>query len=585
MSYRAVFFLTVAMLLSLPVSTNAGAVELQLWSVDPLIKVFKDALPDGTATASDYVARGEYGEFQLVVRCETPLHDLRVSVTPFTHGTGSSSLTGQRSRFVGYVHVDRPTQRPSQDQLRKPPADYPDVLLEDTSLSVSAGTAQPVWIDIPVPLDAAEGSYEALVTVSASCNGETLEASFPLKLVVYPVTLDKTRLWITNWFSMQWQHMEIDPEEDSEEYYALLRRYARNMAEHNQNVALIDTLDVSHFYIDDAGLLAVDFSRFDRWVQIFIEEGVIGRIEGDHIGKRAGGWYSKFAAHIPVADKTGVRRVAAAADSKKVRNFFQFFYPVFTAHLKEKGWLHIYMQHIGDEPGSRNKKSYERLAALFREFAPDLKIIDATHTTDLKGSLDIWVPQLEDFHKNFAYYQERQRMGEEIWFYTCVSPQGEYANRFIELPLIKTRLLHWINFTSGATGYLHWGYNIWQETDPQKMAAIDHPEIVCLWSRDTWLDCLAKSLTSCTVRPLALPAGDPWIVYPGKAGPLDSIRFEAMRDGIFDHELLCRLAERDPEKARELAERHILDFDRYDTDVENFRATRIALLEALSMTP
>ena len=82
--------------------------------------------------------------------------------------------------------------------------------------------------------------------------------------------------------------------------------------------------------------------------------------------------------------------------------------------------------------------------------------------------------------------------------------------------------------------------------------------------------------------PAYLPAGDPWIVYPGKDGPLDSIRFEAMRDGIADYELLCQLNERDPAKAQRLAGEHILAFDRYGTDVAHFRATRRELLENLS---
>jgi hypothetical protein len=48
------------------------------------------------------------------------------------------------------------------------------------------------------------------------------------------------------------------------------------------------------------------------------------------------------------------------------------------------------------------------------------------------------------------------------------------------------------------------------------------------------------------------------------------------------HELLCRLAEINPEKARALTARHILDFDKYETDVEKFRATRISLLRGLN---
>ncbi|HOW19390.1 MAG TPA: DUF4091 domain-containing protein, partial [Phycisphaerae bacterium] len=154
---------------------------------------------------------------------------------------------------------------------------------------------------------------------------------------------------------------------------------------------------------------------------------------------------------------------------------------------------------------------------------------------------------------------QRQQAGDELWFYTCLGPQGEYANRFIEQPLIKTRLLHWINFKYGATGYLHWGYNHWGNHDPYRQLAIP-------WDGGAQ----------------HLPAGDAWIVYPGKEGPLDSIRFEAMRDGIVDYELLSRLAERDQAAAKRLADRHVTQFDRYDCDVPTFRATRHELLELLS---
>lgn len=558
MNYRA-FFIMSAMLLSvMALSTGAMAAELQLWPVDPLVKVFQDAQPEGSDNATDHVARGEYGQFQLVVRSEAALDSLSISVSPFTHGTSSARLAGPRSRFVGYVNVDRPTQRPSADQLRQPPADYPDVLLEVPDLAVDAGNAQPIWIDIPVPLTAPEGVYEATAAVSATAGEAKLEARFPLKLVVYPITLDKTRLWITNWFSMQWRHMDIEPEADSEEYYALLGRYAKNMAEHNQNVARIAPLGLSRFYVDEAGSLAVDFSKFDRWVQIFIDEGVIGRIEGGHIGGRSGGWDSDFVTNVRVIEEGEVKSKSVHPASEEAREFYAFFFPTLTAHLKAKGWLDIYMQHLADEPTKDNMNTYKDLAALVRDFAPELLIVEANHTKELVGSMDIWVPQLNYFHEDFEHYKERQAAGDEVWFYTCVFPQGEYANRFIEQPLIKTRLLHWINFTSGATGYLHWGYNAWQDTDPITHTTRPHP------------------------GPPYLPAGDPWVVYPGKDGPLDSIRFEAMRDGAFDHELLCRLAEKDPDEAKRLAERHILDFDRYDTDVTLFRETRIALLQALA---
>ncbi len=121
-----------------------------------------------------------------------------------------------------------------------------------------------------------------------------------------------------------------------------------------------------------------------------------------------------------------------------------------------------------------------------------------------------------------------------------------------------TRLLHWINFRYGVTGYLHWGYNYWSS------------------------DAFRQVSVYAEGGALILPAGDSWIVYPGKDGPLDSIRYEAMRDGIVDHELLSRLAERDADATRRLAEKHVIDFNKYDSDVSTFRASRREMLELLS---
>jgi len=184
--------------------------------------------------------------------------------------------------------------------------------------------------------------------------------------------------------------------------------------------------------------------------------------------------------------------------------------------------------------------------------------VEACHEKDLVGAMDVWVPQLNYLKDDFAHYQARQKAGEEVWFYTCVFPQGEYANRFIEQPLVKTRLLHWINFRYGITGYLHWGYNHWTKDDPVTHTTRPHG------------------------GPPYLPAGDPWIVYPGKNGPLDSLRHEAMRDGVADYELLAQLAEKDPAAAREIAARLVKDFDSYDTGIPAFRAARRDLLRRLS---
>lgn len=532
---------------------------LTVWPVDPLVKVFRDAAPVTSGTALAEVARGEHATLQLVVQSASAVEALRAEVGRLvSEADPQATLEGAQVRFVGYVPVDRPIQQPPADQLRKPPADFPDPLLEQETIDVAAGQAQPVWITLAVPAATEPGVYRGSVRLTGKVNGQEKSATLPVEIRVFGVTVGKTRLWVTNWFAMQWQHMTIAPKPDSPEYWTLLRRYARNMADYRQNVALISPLALAEFKSKPGGSLEIDFSRFDRWVDIFIEEGVVGLIEGGHLGGRVGDWNSAFVVQIREVNGDAVSGKSVDPASAEADRFYAQFFPALVNHLREKGWLSQYVQHLADEPIQENIASYQAIAALVRKYAPELRTIDALHTKELAGAVDVWVPQLNYFHRDFPYYQQRQQEGDEVWFYTCVFPQGEYANRFIEQPLLKTRLLHWLNYRYGATGYLHWGYNHWRQEDPFTHSTPAHG------------------------GPPYLPAGDSWIVYPGADGPLASIRFEAMRDGIVDHELLSMLGERNADAARRLAAQHILDFDRYDGNLEHFRATRRELLSLLS---
>lgn len=532
---------------------------LTVWPVDPLIKVFRDDKPAPAQRQFAEAARGEHATIQIVVRSEQGIVALRATAGELRRDDDAAVfLKPRRPRFVGYVPVDRPTQTPSKDQLRKPPADFPDPLLEVDSLDVAAGQAQPVWITVPIPADADPGAYHGRLELTGTVGGEPVATRFQMGVEVYPARVGRSRLWVTNWFAMHAPHMQIRPEPDSAEYWALLGRYARNMADHRQNVALISPLALAEYRAGTDGQLDIDFGRFDRWVTIFKDAGVLGRIEGGHLGGRAGDWESPFVVQIREVKEGQVVSANVDPASPEADRFHARFLPALVGHLRDKGWLDGYMQHLADEPTERNAASYRAIAALVRKYAPELRIIEACHTKDLAGAIDIWVPQLNFLHNDYEQYRRRQAAGEEVWFYTCVFPQGEYANRFVEQPLLKTRLLHWINFRYGITGYLHWGYNHWTAESPFTHTTRPHG------------------------GPPYLPAGDPWIVYPGKDGPLDSIRHEAMRDGIADYELLSMLAERDREAAMELAKPMVLDFDRYEGGVGAFRAARRKLLESLA---
>ncbi len=545
-----------ASLLICPGASAAPKLKLHAVAIDPLIKVFQDDKVAGEKHGSADAARGEHATFQVVVTSSpVELKDLHCDVTTFTQTAGTGQLLETNVRYVGYVASSYSGSKPASDQLRPAPAMYPDPLLETTSTYVAAGSNQPVWITVNIPIDAEPGDYMATSVLTAKLFGVDTSTTIPLKLKVYPATITKTRLNVTNWFQMWHRGDQPMPEKFSPAWWDVMRTYIRNMAEHRQNWARVETLWLLKYTGSAAnGDLKIDFTNFDKWVQMLVDEGM-EKIESLQYAWRGGKWEEPYVVEIHDGNDIDYKGRRVPVDSPEAEEFYSVLFPAFHAHLTEKGWLDKFVQHVGDEPVVKNADSYTTASNLLRKYAPGIPIMEACLAHNMVGAIDIWVPTVEHLGQDFKFYQERKAAGEKVWFYTCVQPQGEYANRFIDLPLIKTRLLHWINYRYDIDGYLHWGYNFWRP----------HP-----WDN--------------TADGSKLPGGDTHIVYPAKdsLGIVESIRWEAMRDGIEDHELLSQLGEKNPEAAMELAKKHVLDFDKYNTDVEAFRATRKTLLEALS---
>ncbi len=534
--------------------------SLTIQSVDPLQKVFRETAVFSPHEMVADVARGEHASFQIAVRASAPIVNLQaVASSP---ANTENALSKPKVGFVGFVRVGRSTPTPSRDRLLPPSAYYPDPILEVSSVDVEAGQTQPVWITVGIPSDAEPGLYDGEVTLSGTVGGRAFEAERTFIVRVYKPVIDTTSLWVTNWFSLSSERLALlsggEPVAPfTNSYWDLVRLIARKMAEYRQNVALISPLRLAEYTLGE-GQLDFDFSRFDRTVQIFQEEGVIGRIEGGHIGRRQSTWTTPFEVYVPAWEDGEARFDALPISDERARTFYAQFLPALVQHLRDRGWLDSYMQHLADEPIEDNAASYIEIAEFVNKWAPELRVVEAVHNRNLAGNIDIWVPQLDFLHQDYDFYSARMREGEEVWFYTCLAPQGEYANRFIELPLIKTRILHWINYRYNIPGYLHWGYNSWR------------------------LDPFEETTSIITESGNVLPGGDAWIVYPAAGKILSSLRLEAMRDGIVDYELLRQLEVAYPDEARELARRVVYQFDRYDMNVEAFRAKRRRILELLS---
>ena len=533
---------------------------VSIWPVDSLIQVFQDDAPMKNRMADNawtLIPRNGHATVQVAVRAKKRIDALSVSVDI---GGGLQAQV----RRVGYVRVRiDPKDTPASELVRSAPALFPDPLLEEPAFTVEADKTLPVWITLYAPPDVNPGVYTGVAQFRSGANRI---ASLPFRVrVMAAMVPPRQTLRVTNWLYASPTDLAryYNLKDNPETYWTVLANIGRVLADHHQNVTLTPALDLTDAQVTDDGL-KYDFTRLDRWVETFRNAGTAQMIEGGHLLTRQQGYNSPLIVPVFAADGNQVRRIAVPPDDPRAEAHLRSFLPALYEHLKDKDWLDDYAQHILDEAHGAEVPVYQRFAEIVREVMPDVLTIDAIDhpSAELGKDCAIWVPQLGTFDRDLATIHAHVAQGGQAWFYTCLLPRGHYLNRFIDFPLLKTRLLQWFNFRFGFGGYLHWGGNSWG-ADP-----FGNPQPTLGTGSDSEV----------------LPAGDAFITYPWREQNSihSSIRLEAMREGIEDYELLNSLSQRDPAKAQSLAQAAIGGMTEYVRDVPAFRRLQAELLTAAS---
>ncbi len=523
MSELKKLFVATIIAAGLCVSTAVAGDAMTVWSVDPHIKIFRDTKPpEKPGVIRLRAARNEYEPAQIALRAGAALKGVRVELSPLKHADGKTTIGGENFtwNFVGFIPIKKNTQHAEKIQIRAAPFEVPDPLLEDRTMDVAADSAQPIWLTVRVPKDAAPGLYRGEVAVIAGDVRKVL----PVELTVDPFTLpDERHLLVTNWFNVSNIAKTHNVELYSEPFWAVLERYARNMADHRQNVVMVSWRWIWITREPD-GNISFDYGRFDRFVELFEKAGVADRIEISHVGHPKDGWGSKefVLRKVSATDcKTG-KRVSLGPEEGMAPLLADL-----ERHLDKRGWLEKSMIHIADEPLIHSAESWRKVSGFVHKAAPRLRRIEAIEASGgFEGALEVWVPQLGHFDRWREAYEAR-RGDCELWYYICWLPNGNfYPNRFLDIPLSRVRVLHWINFSEDLKGYLHWGLDKWNMSEG---------------------------------GPFGTPferysPGDTHVIYPGSNGPLNSIRWEIQRDSIEDFEYLHLLTAKTAELKKQLGE-------------------------------
>ncbi len=494
------------------IGNTAQAAPFECFAVSDLVRVFEDGYncPEPRKSLEIFGIRNEHVSAQCVIKANRDLQNVTVSLGPLKHIDLPASLPADALEwnFVGSILIEENTPKYRKtDLIRTAPAQFPDYLSEDREVFIKKGGYKAVYLTIKIPRDAEAGLYKGVVTVKT----DKEDVSLPLSLRVYPLTLpDERHLMVTEWHSTgNFKKFHDIDASDSERFYEMLTVYAENMAEHRQNVFRV-SLDLIICKRAANGDLKFDFSRFDKWADIFWDTGRMDLLETGFVARFGeGGWSSR---EIILRDF----RAQMESNGKRItvpgKEFLPQFLPALENHLREKGWLEKTVFHIADEPSNHNVMSWRQASDYVHRYAPSIRRIDAIETTHCFDRLEIWVPKLDHLATWHDVFKRAQSRGYELWFYTVgIFQKGSYPNKTVDVPLIESRILHWLNYRFGLKGYLHWGFNRW------------------------------------TDDPFAAPGthrGDGWHVYPKKDGLINSLRWEQMRNGIQDYEYLYMLEDK-----------------------------------------
>ena len=257
--------------------------------------------------------------------------------------------------------------------------------------------------------------------------------------------------------------------------------------------------------------------------------------------------------------------------------------------VRQLGALDYALVYIGDE--TDKWEQMQRLADLVHAHLPGAMVMigGSKPRTELIGYVDIYDPLISSASKVYGFTEKdageikaSQQRGEEFYWYVCVAPSYPYPNVMLEYPPVLGRVLFWMTWKYGVTGFEYYCYNIWNDRNFNSDPAKRYPNVK--WQADGFERGKPTN-------------GDGMIFYPG---PTTCLRMEAMRDGIEEwesHQLLRDCVEglrnrKHPEKYKALIAKAekllavrdeiVSSFTQYATDPDQLLAAREELGDLLA---
>ena len=495
-----------------------------VWLESSLKRVFPDDAP-GSTELSLLAPRNARASLQIAVRTG----DLVKTAT--TCSVVDADDLKPRVRFVGLVPVPHHapgTPLSDLDGLGSIPGMVPDPLMPWSKAEIGPRQSRSYWLSLQIPADAKPGVRT--LTVKMTLRGDDKEAKesvveLPVKLEIASLVVQPRKDFsVTHWWwgTTTWDYYKTGMLED-EKWWQITRNQMQDLWDHGNDVAFVPMLFMRVEIVKrpcqllivnepSPGKYTFDWKHVKRFTDMCREIGY-RKFEWPHMWIY---WGVKHPMRVYTEKQPGKYELLWPGDisgfSDTYLNYLRQFFPEFKAFLDRERLLDGSYFHLSDEPHADHIENYRKARQILHELAPWLKTMDALSSIEYgkQGVTDMPIPIVSSAQ---AYIDAKI----PHWVYYCTGPRGKWLNRFCDTPLAKIRMSGWLFYRLEARGFLHWGYNFWNKESSEELL-------------DPFSDATAGG---------AYPAGDPFVVYPGKDGTmLDSIRWEVFAESLQDYAIL-----------------------------------------------
>jgi|GEM_PF-6094357 len=482
-----------------------------IWYEDPTHKVFpEESLPGKESKVVILrAAVNEYEPFQLVISPKEEWKKFHLEFSDLEGKRGKISSKMISYRRVGYVPVRYQVGIGQETGLQ------PDPLIPDKEFDLEVGRNNPIWITVKVPEGTIPGEYRGRIGIY---KGKRRVEEIDLKVKIWNFSLPSSpslKGIVNVWSEYMMEGVEGVSKVE------VFKRYAKNVRQHRL-CGLVDIYPKPKVSIEKERV-KVEWGKFEEVAEYCLDE-----LGFEYFLMPGLGW---FGGDMPWEEGRKWQGMVVFSDvANSILNpRFARLYPeavgIISRYLEEKGWLDKSYAYVFDEPKRRKDPTIfvklRKITALIKDVNPHIRMVQATFPQpELLDITDIWVTTTWHYMEHQDWCEKARKRGAQIWVYNNTEP-------IIGYPSIRVRIYPWMMWRYKAQGFWLWSINCWRSANPWETADSAGPKFNGKGS---------------------------WVYPPRRADdpvPVDSIRWELLREGLEDYEYLHRLEEEMKRKREE----------------------------------